>query len=65
MATTEAPNPTLAKIASRAHIGQRGDEDDRGRKSIAEDAPIAAKVRRRGFLYSATTRVKDWFQKEK
>jgi len=49
---TKAPKPTLAKIASSADTGHKGDADDRGRKNIAENAPIAAKVRRRGFLYS-------------
>jgi hypothetical protein len=47
----EAPKPTLAKIANSAETIQNGDVDDRRRKRLAENAPIAAKVRRRGFLY--------------
>lgn len=49
MATTEAPNPTLAHIARTAERIQRGEEDDRKRKRTAAKAPIKANARRSGF----------------
>jgi hypothetical protein len=49
----------LAKIANSAETIHNGDVDDRGRKRLAENEPIAAKVRRRGFLYDAATNNED------
>ena len=40
MATTLAPNPTLAKIARMAHKSHIGEEEGRVRKRVAESAPM-------------------------
>ena len=53
MATTDAPKPTLAQMANNATKIHSGDEDDNGRKSMAEKEPMAAKVSRSGFRHVA------------
>jgi hypothetical protein len=49
MATTEAPNPTLAAIARREERYQTGDDEWRKRKRQAAIEPNAAKLRSSGF----------------
>jgi hypothetical protein len=46
IATTEAPKPTFAILARRAHRNQTGEEDGRIKNAVAARAPKNAKVSR-------------------
>lgn len=45
MATTEAPNPTLASIASGAARSHREEDEGRRRKRMADVEPMKANER--------------------
>jgi hypothetical protein len=53
IATTDAPNPTFANMASRAERYQTGEEDDKKRKMIAAIEPRAAKQRSNRLRWGA------------
>ena len=44
MATTDAPKPTFAQVANCSTKIDNGDEDDSGRKGMAEKELMAANV---------------------
>lgn len=62
MATTDAPNATLADMASRAERYQTGEEDGRTRKMVAAIEPRAAKERSSRLRWGATKGLQVHFQ---
>ena len=53
IATTDAPKPTFASIASTPDNGQKDEDDGSRRKRIADDAPIDAKPNNSRFRWGA------------
>ncbi len=50
MATTDAPKPTFAAMASTAARGQIGNEEGSRRNNMAETEPMAANIIKADFL---------------